>query len=66
MSDVEVALQNNTATKILRFICLVSIDMAKHLQNTINVDWFQPFKHIQYSVGAIYLCKPSTSTTILS
>ena len=21
----------------------------------INVDWFQPFKHLQYSVGAIYL-----------
>lgn len=22
---------------------------------TINVDWFQPFSHVQYSVGAIYL-----------
>lgn len=22
---------------------------------TINVDWFQPFSHIEYSVGAIYL-----------
>ena len=22
---------------------------------TLNVDWFQPFKHTQYSVGAIYL-----------
>ena len=22
---------------------------------TLNVDWFQPFKHIQYSVGCIYL-----------
>ena len=22
---------------------------------TLNVDWFQPFSHIQYSVGAIYL-----------
>ena len=22
---------------------------------TLNVDWFQPFTHIQYSVGAIYL-----------
>ncbi len=22
---------------------------------TVNVDWFQPFSHIQYSVGAIYL-----------
>ena len=21
----------------------------------INVDWFQPYKHVQYSVGAIYL-----------
>ena len=21
----------------------------------INIDWFQPFKHVQYSVGAIYL-----------
>ena len=21
----------------------------------INIDWFQPFKHIQYSVGIIYL-----------
>ena len=20
-----------------------------------NVDWFQPYKHVQYSVGAIYL-----------
>ena len=22
----------------------------------LNIDWFQPFKHVQYSVGAIYLC----------
>ena len=22
----------------------------------LNIDWFQPFKHISYSVGAIYLC----------
>ena len=22
---------------------------------TLNVDWFQPYKHIQYSVGSIYL-----------
>ena len=22
---------------------------------SLNVDWFQPFKHIQYSVGCIYL-----------
>ena len=22
---------------------------------SLNVDWFQPFKHLQYSVGAIYL-----------
>ena len=22
---------------------------------TINVDWFQPYKHVKYSVGAIYL-----------
>ena len=21
----------------------------------INIDWFQPYKHVQYSVGAIYL-----------
>lgn len=21
----------------------------------ISVDWFQPYKHVQYSVGAIYL-----------
>lgn len=21
----------------------------------INVDWFQPYKHVQYSVGAIYI-----------
>ena len=21
----------------------------------INIDWFQPYKHIQYSVGAIYI-----------
>ena len=21
----------------------------------LNVDWFQPYKHISYSVGAIYL-----------
>ena len=25
---------------------------------SINVDWFQPFKHIQYSVGVIYLILP--------
>ena len=22
---------------------------------TLNVDWFQPFQHTNYSVGAIYL-----------
>ena len=22
----------------------------------LNIDGFQPFKHVQYSVGAIYLC----------
>ena len=22
---------------------------------TLNVDWFQPFSHLQYSVGAIYI-----------
>ena len=22
----------------------------------LNIDWFQPFKHVRYSVGAIYLC----------
>ena len=21
----------------------------------INVDWFQPYRHVQYSVGAIYI-----------
>ena len=21
----------------------------------MNIDWFQPFKHVQYSVGVIYL-----------
>ena len=23
---------------------------------TLNLDWFQPFSHIEYSVGALYLC----------
>ena len=23
---------------------------------TLNVDWFQPFKHVTHSTGAIYLC----------
>ena len=23
---------------------------------TLNFDWFQPFSHIEYSVGALYLC----------
>ena len=22
---------------------------------TLNIDWFQPFTHIEYSIGAIYL-----------
>ena len=22
----------------------------------INVDWFQPYSHVQYSVGVIYIC----------
>ena len=22
---------------------------------TLNIDWFQPFSHIEYSMGAIYL-----------
>ena len=31
----------------------------------INIDWFQPYKHIAYSVGAIYLTfKSSTATKI--
>lgn len=29
--------------------------MGKILGLLISVDWFQPYKHVQYSVGAIYL-----------
>ena len=25
------------------------------LMLSLNVDWFQPFKHLQFSVGGIYL-----------
>ncbi len=31
------------------------LDSPFSLLLTMNVDWFQPFSHIQYSVGAIYL-----------
>lgn len=30
----------------------------------INVDWFQPYKHIQYSVGAILFGYPQSTTPL--
>ena len=29
--------------------------MLMAARGLINVDWFQPYKHVQYSVGAVYL-----------
>ena len=34
---------------------LKSDDSILPLCLALNVDWFQPFKHTQYSVGALYL-----------
>ncbi len=32
-----------------------SLSQPWNLALMMNVDWFQPFKHVQYSVGVIYL-----------
>ena len=31
------------------------IDVPRTLLLMLNIDWFQPFDHTQYSVGVIYL-----------
>ena len=29
---------------------------AGNLSFILNIDFFQPYKHVQYSLGALYLC----------
>ena len=38
------------------FINFLSSNSSCNLLFGLNVDWFQPFTHCAYSVGAIYLC----------
>ena len=33
----------------------VFLPASKYLSLVLNIDWFNPFKHIEYSVGVIYL-----------
>lgn len=28
---------------------------SRYSLGLLNIDWFQPYKHVQYSVGAIYI-----------
>ena len=40
-------------------LCLLMADHFLDAPNNVglalNIDWFNPFEHIQYSIGAIYL-----------
>ena len=38
----------------LAMLCSGSHPEEKHLVLNINIDWFQPYKHVTHSVGAIY------------
>ena len=53
--DVEVAPTHRSRLALLS----TNVDPhEKQLVINVNVDWFQPYKHLTYSIGAIYASLP--------